>query len=69
VKRNRYQRSEYAARGISEYWIVDPIVQRVTVLEWVEGLYEEKVFAGDNQIEASVLGNVDLNVDRLLQAR
>jgi Uma2 family endonuclease len=62
----RYKRTEYAARGIAEYWIVDPILQRVTVLEWVEGLYEEKVFAGDNQIESSVLGSIDLTVDRVL---
>jgi len=33
----RYKRSEYAARGIAEYWIVDPIAQKVTILEWVEG--------------------------------
>ncbi|NJR32520.1 MAG: protein kinase [Chamaesiphon sp. CSU_1_12] len=33
----RYKRTEYAARGIAEYWIVDPIAQKVTVLEWVEG--------------------------------
>ncbi|MFN7661113.1 MAG: Uma2 family endonuclease, partial [Dolichospermum sp.] len=39
----RYKRSEYAARGIIEYWIVDPIGQKVTVLEWVEGFYEEQV--------------------------
>jgi Uma2 family endonuclease len=65
----RYKRTEYAARGITEYWIVDPIAQRVTVLEWVEGLYEEKVFAGDNKIESSVFANLDLTVDRLLQAR
>ena len=65
----RYKRSEYAARGIAEYWIVDPIQQRVTVLEWVEGLYEEKVFAGDNKIESTGLENLDLTVDRVLQAR
>jgi Uma2 family endonuclease len=65
----RYKRTEYAARGIAEYWIVDPILQRVTVLEWVEGLYEEKVFAGDNQIESSVLGSIDLTVDRVLHGR
>ncbi len=35
----RYKRSEYAARGINEYWIVDPMGQKVTVLEWVEGLF------------------------------
>ena len=65
----RYKRTEYAARGIAEYWIVDPILQRVTVLEWVEGLYEEKVFAGDNKIESAVLENLELSVDRVLQGR
>jgi Uma2 family endonuclease len=63
----RYKRSEYVARGIAEYWIVDPILQRVTVLEWVEGLYEEQVFVGDTKIESSVLGSLDLTVDRVLQ--
>jgi Uma2 family endonuclease len=65
----RYKRSEYVARGIAEYWIVDPILQRVTVLEWVEGLYEEQVFVGDTKIESSVLGSLDLTVDRVLQGR
>ncbi len=35
----RYKRSEYAARGIAEYWIVDPVQRKVTALEWVEGFY------------------------------
>ena len=65
----RYKRSEYAARGIAEYWIVDPLAKQVTILEWVEGLYEEKVYRGDNRIESTVLGSLDLNVDRVLQAR
>jgi Uma2 family endonuclease len=65
----RYKRTEYAARGIAEYWIVDPIAQKVTILEWVEGLYEEKVFMGDKAIESSVLGSLDLSVDRVLQGR
>jgi Uma2 family endonuclease len=63
----RYKRSEYAARGIAEYWIVDPISQRVTVLEWVEGLYEEKVYTADNLVISPLFGDLDLTVDRLLQ--
>jgi Uma2 family endonuclease len=65
----RYKRMEYAARGVAEYWIVDPIVQKVTVLEWVEGLYEEKVFMGDNKVESGLFKNLDLTVDRILQGK
>jgi Uma2 family endonuclease len=65
----RYKRTEYAARGIAEYWIVDPIAQKVTVLEWVEGLYEEQVFTGDNLIVSTVLGDLALTVDQVLQGR
>jgi Uma2 family endonuclease len=65
----RYKRSEYAARGIAEYWIVDPIQAKVTVLEWVEGLYEEQVYTGDSLVVSPLLGNLDLTVDRVLQGR
>ncbi len=65
----RYKRTEYAARGIAEYWIVDPIVQKVTILEWIEGLYEEKIYMGDDLLQSSLFENLDLTVDRLLQAR
>lgn len=65
----RYKRSEYAARGIAEYWIVDPMQQRVTVLEWVEGLYEEVVYTGENAIASPVLGVLELTASRLLQGR
>jgi Uma2 family endonuclease len=65
----RYKRTEYAARGIAEYWIVDPIAQKVTILEWIEGLYEEKVYTGDNLLLSSLFENLDLTADRLLQAR
>ena len=65
----RYKRSEYAARRIPEYWIVDPIQQRVTVLEWVEGLYEEVVYTDENAIVSPVLGVLELTASRLLQGR
>jgi Uma2 family endonuclease len=64
----RYKRSEYAARGIAEYWIVDPIQQRVTVLEWVEGLYEEQVYEGDMRMISLLLSNLELTAARVLQS-
>jgi Uma2 family endonuclease len=65
----RYKRSEYAARGIAEYWIVDPLQQQVTVLEWVEGFYEEKVYIGSTQVISPLLGNLELTAEQVLQGR
>lgn len=62
----RYKRSEYAARGIPEYWIVDSIQEQVTVLEWVEGFYEEKVYVGDNAITSLVFPNLKLTAAQVL---
>jgi Uma2 family endonuclease len=63
----RYKRSEYAARGIAEYWIVDPLQERVTVLEWVEGFYEEKVYTGDNAIASPIFTELKLTAAQVLQ--
>ncbi|XWK87303.1 MAG: Uma2 family endonuclease [Phormidium sp.] len=65
----RYKRSEYAARGIAEYWIVDPMQQKVTVLEWVEGLYEEKVYQGDSAIASPLFGVLNLTSSQILLER
>jgi Uma2 family endonuclease len=61
----RYKRSEYAARGILEYWIVDPIKQIVIVLSLVDGLYEEIVFQGIDKIQSLVVPDFPLNVEQL----
>jgi Uma2 family endonuclease len=63
----RYKRSEYAARGIAEYWIVDPLQARVTVLEWLEGFYEERIYQGDERIASPLLGELDLTAAQVLQ--
>ncbi len=63
----RYKRSEYAARGIAEYWIVDPILGRVTVLEWVDGFYEEQVYEGDREIVSPVFADFKLTAAQVLQ--
>lgn len=51
----RYKRSQYQSRGISEYWIVDPIKQQITVLSLVAGIYQEAVFEGDGEIVSGLL--------------
>lgn len=61
-----YKRSEYAARGINEYWIVDPLQEKVTVLTWAAGLYEEQVFRADKQVGSQGFSNLNLSVKELL---
>ncbi|MEG3437062.1 Uma2 family endonuclease [Pannus brasiliensis CCIBt3594] len=64
----RYKRSQYQARGIGEYWIVDPIEGKITILSLVEGLYEESVFTGDTEIVSAFLpSGVSLTAARVLQ--
>lgn len=65
----RYKRSEYAARGIAEYWIVDPMQQKLTLLEWVEGLYEETVYQGDSAIASPLLGILNLTTAQIFAER
>ncbi|WP_377474624.1 MAG: Uma2 family endonuclease [Microcoleus anatoxicus] len=62
----RYKRSEYAARGIPEYWIVDPSQAKVTVLIWVDGLYEEAVFQGSNAIVSTTFPDLKLTAAQVL---
>ncbi len=42
----RYKRTEYAARSIAEYWIVDPEKRQITQCRWENGLYEDTVYGG-----------------------
>ena len=68
----RYKRAQYQARGIGEYWIVDPIAQRVTVLVLVDGLYEETVFQGEGAIASPLINQLNptsvLTAAQVLQA-
>jgi len=65
----RYKRSQYQAREIEEYWIVDPVQEKVTVLHLVEGLYEEETFTGESAIVSSLLPpDSSLSAAQILQA-
>ena len=69
VKRDyRYKRSEYAALEIPEYWIVDPIESKITILLLEDGLYEEKEFSGSQQIVSATFPEIALTVEQVLAA-
>ncbi|AFY35378.1 Uma2 family endonuclease [Calothrix sp. PCC 7507] len=69
VKRDyRYKRSEYAALEIPEYWIVDPIESKITILLLSEGLYEEKEFSDSEQIVSATFPEMALTVEQVLAA-
>ncbi len=69
VKRDyRYKRSEYAALEIPEYWIVDPIQSKITVLLLEDGLYEETEFTGDKQIVSQTFPELSLTVEQIFAA-
>lgn len=64
----RHKRTEYAGRQIPEYWIVDPLTQKVTVLEWVDGLYEEQVYQDEVAIASHLFSSLSLTAAQVLAA-
>jgi Putative restriction endonuclease len=69
IKRDyRYKRSEYAALEIPEYWIVDPLDSKVSVLLWNDGLYEEFVSIGTQIIASKIFPNLKLTVEQVIAA-
>jgi len=64
----RSKRSEYAALDIPEYWIVDPLKEKVTVLLNSEGLYEETVFRAGERIISQTFSELDLTAEQVLSA-
>lgn len=69
VKRDyRFKRSEYAALGVPEYWIVDPLESKISVLLLEEGLYEDTVFTANQKIISRTFSELNITVDQVLNA-
>ncbi|MGL4880028.1 MAG: Uma2 family endonuclease, partial [Waterburya sp.] len=63
----RYKRSEYAARGIAEYWIIDPKRTQVIVLTLVDGLYEEVICQPSDHLISQTFPTLELTAKEVLQ--
>ena len=64
----RYKRTEYAALEIPEYWIVDPLESKVTVLTFNEGLYDETVCVWDQPLVSPTFAELSLTMEQILAA-
>lgn len=51
----QWKRQQYQSWGISEYWIIDPHRQKVTVLLLKEGVYVAQVYEGNTPIPCATL--------------
>lgn len=64
----RFKRSEYAARGIAEYWIIDPKLAQVVILTLVDGLYEEAIYRDEEMLVSRSFPDLGLTARQILQA-
>jgi Uma2 family endonuclease len=62
----RYKRSEYAALGISEYWIIDPQALKISILTLVSGLYEVIEIIEKDPINSITFPELKLTVEQIL---
>ncbi|MEL6491746.1 MAG: Uma2 family endonuclease [Cyanobacteria bacterium J06621_3] len=57
---------EYSVLNISEYWIVDPLSDVVTICTLEDGMYTSNEFRDSELVRSSVLSKIDLTAARVL---
>jgi Uma2 family endonuclease len=62
------KRREYAARGIPEYWLIDPSRAVVMVMRLEDGGYMEKTFEGSDRVISSTFPTLELTAEHILNA-
>lgn len=61
----RYKHTEYAAREIAEYWIVDPEERQITLCKWVDGQYEDMVYTGLDRLQSELVPHFALTPEAI----
>jgi Uma2 family endonuclease len=64
---HRAKRGEYGVLDIPEYWIVDPLLAKVTIFTLNEGWYEPIEFAASEMIRSSTFPNLHPSVEQILR--
>jgi Uma2 family endonuclease len=62
----RQKRAEYNVLEIPEYWIVDPLEGKITILILVEGLYDAQAFCGDEVLQSPTFPELTLTPNEVL---
>ena len=59
---------EYQNAGILEYWIVDPIDKKITVLVLDRGSYTKTLFTGSEEIASSIFTQLSVTAEKIFLA-
>ncbi len=63
------KREDYAQAGIPEYWIVDPLIEQITVLTLADNVYvEHGVFGRGSTATSALFPEFEVGVDGVLDA-
>lgn len=59
---------EYANKGIPEYWIIDPISNKITVCVLIKGFYQQQEFINDELIVSRTFPTLTLTATQVMAA-
>lgn len=65
----RSKRGEYGLLEISEYWIVDPLAEKVTLCVVDNQFYDSSEFSGEESIQSPTFSNLALTAAQVLAGK